>query len=76
MKRSSSAHAKEPAGKVKKAVKQAVNKLVKEVPAKVTKVAEDVNALSVAELDLIKKIDARLQDLYYLNDEEDYIGYC
>lgn len=76
MKRSSTAHAKVHAGKVKKAAKQVVNKLVKEVPQKVAKAAKDANVLSVAELEIIKNIDARLQDLYYLNDEEDFIGYC
>lgn len=57
-------------------------KVVKAVVAKSTysttkesKVA-DSNKLSADELGMIKNIDAHLQDLYYLTDEEDVIGFC
>jgi hypothetical protein len=36
----------------------------------------DTNALSLDEMAMLKKIDAHLQDLYYLTDEEDIIGFC
>lgn len=74
MKRNANAAAHAPAqGKLKQVVKQAVKKVVKATPKQM---AEDTNALSAADLDIINKIDARLHDLYYLNDEQDYLGYC
>lgn len=36
----------------------------------------DTNPISAAELAIIQNIDARLQELYYLTDEEDIIGFC
>ena len=70
MKRNANAAAHSSAqGKLKQAVK-AVKKAVKATP----KMAGDTNALSAADLDIISKIDARLHDLYYLNDEESYLG--
>lgn len=36
----------------------------------------DTNKLSEKDLALIGNIDARLQELYYLTDEEDFIGFC
>lgn len=36
----------------------------------------DTNALTDAEKAIIQQIDARLQDLYYLADEDDFIGFC
>lgn len=37
---------------------------------------KDTNALSKTELALIKKIDAKLKELYYLNDENEFLGFC
>lgn len=71
MKRNANAAAPIPnQGKLKQAVK-AVKKAIKNRPKTM---GEDINALSAADLDIINKIDARLYDLYYLNDEESYLG--
>ncbi len=72
MKRNANAAAPAPAqGKLKQTVKQALKKAVRATPKNLGK---DTNALSAADLDIINKIDARLHDLYYLNDEENYLG--
>ncbi|UPT68538.1 MAG: hypothetical protein M0D57_07880 [Sphingobacteriales bacterium JAD_PAG50586_3] len=57
-------------------------KVVKAVVAKATYTSlkenkvVDHNKLSADELAMVKNIDAHLQDLYYLTDEEDIIGFC
>jgi len=70
MKRNANAAAQGPTKDKLKQVVKAVKKAVKATP----KMAGDTNALSAADLDIINKIDARLRDLYYLNDEQDYLG--
>lgn len=72
MKRNANAAAHAPAqGKLKQTVKQALKKAVKATPKNL---GVDTNALSAADLDIINKMDERLQNLYYLNDEENYLG--
>lgn len=56
-------------------------KVVKAAIAKATHVTSneknvDTNKLSAEDMSIIQTIDARLQDLYYLTDEEDIIGFC
>lgn len=58
----------------KKVVKAVVAQAIYSAPKE--KNVADSNALSLDEMAMLKKIDAHLQDLYYLTDEEDIIGFC
>ncbi len=59
----------------KKAIKAAVAQSTYTAAVKESKIG-DTNQLSADDLSAIKNIDARLQELYYLTDEEDVIGFC
>lgn len=59
----------------KKVIKAAVAQSTYTATVKESKIG-DTNQLSADDLSTIKNIDARLQELYYLTDEEDVIGFC
>jgi hypothetical protein len=59
----------------KKVVKAVVTNSTYTAAIKESKIG-DTNKLSADDLSAIKNIDARLQELYYLTDEEDVIGFC
>lgn len=59
----------------KKVVKAIVTNSTYTAAIKESKIG-DTNKLSADDLSAIKNIDARLQELYYLTDEEDVIGFC
>jgi hypothetical protein len=59
----------------KKVVKAVVAQSTYSAAIKESKIG-DTNKLSADDLSAIKTIDARLQELYYLTDEEDIIGFC
>jgi hypothetical protein len=58
----------------KRVVKAAIAKATYSGP-KENKVVDN-NKLSSDEMAMLKNIDAHLQNLYYLTDEEDIIGFC
>jgi hypothetical protein len=74
MKRNAIAVAQNPSVQNNKKVVKAVIAETIHVTSKEKNV--DTNKLSAEDMSIIQTIDARLQDLYYLTDEEDIIGFC